>query len=218
MLAERQAAQRTFDAAKNEGLTDTQARWAVLDSVTVLLSVAKCSWIRSSAMAEAATCNLTDDLFEIRWGPLDPRIIAWVYSDLMNANLKTKTAAIYTPESITKYMVSSSLYLGIKQSCSIDVSDGMPDNTSQLLSVRRALSGLKIVDPCCGAGLFLYEAWMQMAEMEDRINQELGCRPEKRYISLNQLHGVDINPEAIEVSKRLLQFAFNETRLRRITA
>jgi hypothetical protein len=209
MLEIREAAKKTYQAIVSGGFSVTDARWAVLDTITVLMSIAKCQWIRSTKMADDIDCPLLDDLFAIDWTEVDPRCLAWVYSDLMNPDTKVKTASIYTPEPVVKFMVRSALALSIKDSCGIDI-DEFPEDQQKLESLKRSIGLLKIVDPCVGCGLFLYETWMQLCDIEDTIDQRLGLVAGKRSISLNQLHGVDINPEAIEISKRLIQFAFLE--------
>jgi hypothetical protein len=207
MLEIRESAKKTYQTIVFNKFSENDARWAVLDTVTVLMSLAKCQWIRSTKMANDIDTPLIDELFNFNWTDVDPRCLAWIYSDLMNPDFKLKTASIYTPDPIVKFMVRSALILSIKDSCGIDI-DQFPETPKKLESLKRSISLLKIVDPCVGCGLFLYETWIQLCDIEDQIDQRLGKPLGKRLISLNQLHGVDINPEAIEISKRLIQFAF----------
>jgi len=84
---------------------------------------------------------------------------------------------------------------------------------------RGAVSKLRIVDPACGSGSFLIGAyeylldWHRDRYIEDgpeRHKRELYLGPggqwllttaEKRRILLNNIHGVDIDPQAVEVTK-----------------
>lgn len=210
---ERQVCRQYYDALIAKGRPPDSSLWTVIDCATIMISLHQGLWIRCDQMAEDLGEELPDKVLEVDWQNSDPRCLAWIYSDLMSAETKEKTAAIYTPEPIVKYMVRSSLLLSIKDSCGIDVGE-IPPDPGECRSALRSLSRLTILDPCVGCGLFLYEAWIQMCGLEDALTISLDPArlKEKRVIRLSQLHGVDINPAAIEISKRLLQFAWRLTR------
>lgn len=69
-----------------------------------------------------------------------------------------------------------------------------PKHIANLIVADVKISSKKILDPACGAGVFL-----------KAVLDTLPARPEERIACLsNQLFGVDLNPQAIELSKFLL--------------
>jgi type I restriction-modification system DNA methylase subunit len=84
---------------------------------------------------------------------------------------------------------------------------------------RGGASRLRIVDPACGSGSFLIGAYQYLldwhrdryvedgtAKWKDRLYEGRGGQyhltiDEKKRILLNNIHGVDIDPQAVEVTK-----------------
>ena len=71
-----------------------------------------------------------------------------------------------------------------------------------------SLESVRIVDPACGSGAFLIEAFDQMFaqyQAADGFLQELGNGPgmfeAKRTILTNNLFGMDLNAEAVEIAR-----------------
>ncbi|MGE0084816.1 MAG: N-6 DNA methylase [Desulfococcaceae bacterium] len=80
-------------------------------------------------------------------------------------------------------------------------------------SYREVLKNVKILDPACGSGAFLIQAFDYLHEEGQKVNQamdELGIGNGDgnenifdldRQILENNLHGVDINTESVEITK-----------------
>ena len=91
----------------------------------------------------------------------------------------------YTPEAVVEYIVCHSLrpYFG-----------GMDSK-----SVRN----ISIVDPACGAGLFLLKAFELLCSLwEQRFGRF--CAEDAQYILENNLYGVDVDKSAVQVTKENL--------------
>lgn len=119
--------------------------------------------------------------------------------DYTNENLKKK-GVYYTPRYIVKYMVDNTVGKLIK--------DKTPNQISKI----------KILDPSCGSGIFLLEAYNNLLEYHLGYYTHLKKPPagvvkqidenhstltvkEKTRILLNNIHGVDIDSQAINVTK-----------------
>lgn len=63
---------------------------------------------------------------------------------------------------------------------------------------QKDLSSIDILDPSVGTGIFLIEA---IEEMALRFRIPSAYKGEKVFISLDRIHGVDIDPIAIEIAK-----------------
>ena len=138
---------------------------------------------------------------------------------------RKKDGVFYTPEYITKYIVDNTLgklcqdkkaELGLDE-----VEIGIPKNPKKLNkgetkqkealeAYREYLLGLKILDPACGSGAFLNQALNYLLEEHVFIDEGirtlmggsvLGLYDVKKDILENNLYGVDINAEAVEIAK-----------------
>ncbi len=138
---------------------------------------------------------------------------------------RKKDGVFYTPEYITKYIVDHTLGAlchSKKEALRLDDVDILiPKNPKNLnkgerkqkeaLDAYRAyLLGLKILDPACGSGAFLNQALNYLLEEHAFIDESiktlmggsvLGLYDVKKGILENNLYGVDINAEAVEIAK-----------------
>jgi hypothetical protein len=83
-----------------------------------------------------------------------------------------------------------------------------------LKQYRERLNRLRIVDPACGSGAFLIQAldclvaeYRRMVSEEQRLEGQAGLFDQDeviRSILANNLYGVDINPESLEITKLAL--------------
>ncbi|EIJ42175.1 type I restriction-modification system methyltransferase subunit [Beggiatoa alba B18LD] len=131
---------------------------------------------------------------------------------------------VYTPDHITAFIVEQTLgdYL---QSCFLSClaefgtlqADGVIEwRKGKQIELKfwyawqTVLKNIKIVDPACGSGAFLIAAFDFLHAEYTRINQkvsELTNSPISDLFDLdkeilqNNLNGVDLNPESIEISK-----------------
>lgn len=116
----------------------------------------------------------------LNWGDLDfdhvpIGLLSETYEELMyrfDADARRDTSVYYTPSHIAEYMVAEALH-------------GHPEG-----------SHTRVLDPACGAGVFLVAAFRRLAEMRF---SETGQRPDRhalRRMLNNQLVGFDINSHA----------------------
>jgi len=142
---------------------------------------------------------------------------------------RKKDGVFYTPKFITKYIVDSTLgklceekktELGINE-MELDESfryrkeKGFTAKTQamydKLIAYREYILSLKICDPACGSGAFLNQALTFLIEEHEWIdhNRKILERQDERFggydietsILENNLYGVDINEEAVEIAK-----------------
>ena len=130
---------------------------------------------------------------------------------------KRKTQGVfYTPAFITQYIVQRALgkYLDQKEQELREQSfQGVPNSQQEILFWKtyrdNILQKTKIIDPSCGSGAFLIEAYNYLLRQYERVNLALASfnetplnRTEINQIILKKnLYGVDLSPESVEITK-----------------
>ena len=127
--------------------------------------------------------------------------------DLKKGN--RKIGAYYTPEDVTDVISRNTInnylleHLGVN---SVDIYDFF--NKSDDETLRKSLeilNELKICNPACGSGAFLLKAGEILLEYKTKIMKKLGNDYDnyslKKEIIINNLYGVDIQKEAVEICK-----------------
>jgi len=145
-----------------------------------------------------------------------------------NRSRRKKEGIFYTPKYITKYIVDNTvgaLCSEKKKEFGVDeIENEIIENSrtskgklskkaeallKQLDDYRAYLLSLKILDPACGSGAFLNQALeflINEHELIDSYRRELeqdslGLYDITKSILENNLYGVDINEEAVEIAK-----------------
>ena len=131
---------------------------------------------------------------------------------------RKKDGVFYTPQYITKYIVENSLgKLCNEKKIELDINEETYAPSSKrsreriqiLENYRNWLLGLTICDPACGSGAFLNQALSFLIE-EHKYVDELSAKYNKDSLVLsdvkssileNNLFGVDINEESVEIAK-----------------
>jgi hypothetical protein len=151
---------------------------------------------------------------------LDPTILGYIFERAMTATDRKGTGAFYTPKPITKYISENTIHpVIVKKVNKLLKEKGYKDtellkNIDEVYRLRESTLGdvfnnvvleLKVCDNACGSGAFLLAVAEVLLEIYRRISDELRLRNSeialRKLILKNNLYGVDINPNAIEISK-----------------
>ena len=149
--------------------------------------------------------SLLVDAAKVNWSRIHPAIFGTLFQATMNANERHERGAHYTPDSaIYEHVVRPSLVtpwrMRIRESSTRD----------ELLAVHDALTQMKILDPACGSGNFLYVAYRELRRLEFEVWAKMhaqfpsvaqrGVRP-TNMVRPQQLFGIDSDPFAVELAK-----------------
>jgi len=151
---------------------------------------------------------------------LDPKILGYIFERAMTSAERKSTGSYYTPRKITKYISENTIKPSIlKRANEILEEKGYKENElleeiNQIYSLRDTTlsevfqdltNNLKICDNACGSGAFLLAASNVLLKIYRNINEELGLGNSevglRKIILKNNIYGVDINPNAIEIAK-----------------
>ena len=138
---------------------------------------------------------------------------------------RKRDGVFYTPQYITKYIVENTigrLCAEKKAELGIDDNEYFADKNRQMATKKRLLDKLDtyrewlkqitICDPACGSGAFLnaalrflMEEHKQIDTMEKKVtNSDIEFPGIENYILENNLFGVDINEESVEIARLAL--------------
>lgn len=114
-------------------------------------------------------------------------------------NARKTSGSYYTPDSLVQELIQSALLPVIDQR--------LKANPEQ---PRAALLSIKVCDPACGSGHFLLAAARRLAAKLAELDAQGDQYSEEQYrhalreVVLHCIHGVDLNPMAIELCKTAL--------------
>ncbi len=134
---------------------------------------------------------------------------------------RKRDGVVYTPDFVTRFIVEETIGRTLAEKfAAILVAHGVTLRDDGVYSwckaserdvwrdYRNTLHALTIVDPACGSGAFLIAAFDYLAAEYRRVAARLAALGEasdgediEREILAGNLHGVDLNPEPIEITK-----------------
>jgi hypothetical protein len=157
------------------------------------------------------------------WSAIDPSIFGTLFERIIDESKRAQLGAHYTSKEdiilvvepvlmqplrtkwqIIKYQVDSSLKLGL------------PDAANTLLkSFSDEIANLRVLDPACGSGNFLYIALRQLLDLQKEIILfaiQKGLNEIPLSIGPNQLYGIEINPYAYELAQTTVWIGYLQWR------
>jgi SAM-dependent methyltransferase len=164
-------------------------------------------YFNGGIFAEPARIELyEDELNQLRgatqsdWSKVSPEIFGAIFQDSMDAEERHAFGAHYTSPvdimKIVKPTISDPWDEAIKAAKS----------EKRLNELLARLARLRVLDPACGSGNFLYLAYREMKRLETRIRERLATefhnsQPTLDHVNAKQFFGLDINAFAIELAK-----------------
>ncbi|HEX8877671.1 MAG TPA: DNA methyltransferase [Phycisphaerales bacterium] len=144
-----------------------------------------------------------------KWNHISPDIFGTIFQHSMEAKERHAFGAHYTsPTDIMKIVRPTIVEPFTK---AIDAADSL----KQLTELRDRLTTLRVLDPACGSGNFLYIAYREMRRLEASIilkQSQMSKRAATGQgafsgVSPRQFFGMDILPFAVELAKVTLSLA-----------
>ncbi|MCF7796088.1 Eco57I restriction-modification methylase domain-containing protein [Patescibacteria group bacterium] len=129
---------------------------------------------------------------------------------------RKKDGIFYTPDYITDYIVKNSLgkYLEEKENqlkSEYNLKENIKDATYKKREIevyteyQKNLQNIKVLDPACGSGAFLVKVFDYLLEENRRVGKILNSLFSSdiyiKSILENNIYGVDLNEESVEITK-----------------
>lgn len=145
-----------------------------------------------------------------KWDQIQPAIFGTIFEDCMGKDQRHAEGAHYTYEAdIQKVVIPT-----IVRPWELKI-DGAK-KLSELIALLDSLRSVKVLDPACGSGNFLYVAFRELVRLEfklmARIHEEFGLKARSHIgtrskISTKQFFGIEKNPLSVELAKVTLTLA-----------
>jgi len=117
---------------------------------------------------------------------------------------RKKDGIFYTPEYIVDYIVQNSLMVYLEEKENECLAKYKKENEAYQ-AYQHILQNIKVLDPACGSGAFLVKVFDYLYAENKRVGQIVKSLfdDDEIYKSIlrNNIYGVDLNPESVEITK-----------------
>lgn len=208
-------------AAAIEGLIDGSNAPA-----TLFRAVIERSWFDGRSFAEDHAPPLQpEDLRLLRsaaqldWGAVEPAILGTLFERGLEPARRSQLGAHYTDsEAVTRILGPVVLaplrreFVAMQASAADALAQGRAvDAGASFDGFLTRLRGVRVLDPSCGAGNFLYPALWALQELEREVlawgARRLDRLPEAPRLDATAVLGIERNPEAAELARMTLWIA-----------
>jgi len=143
------------------------------------------------------------------WAHISPDIFGTIFQHSMEAEERHAMGAHYTSQQDIMKIVGPTIVQPF--TTALDRCDTL----KELSAVRMRLQSLRVLDPACGSGNFLYIAYREMRRVEALIlarenelsRKQVVGQAAFSHVSPRQFYGMDILPFAVELAKVTLSLA-----------
>ncbi|MEZ5535284.1 MAG: type IIL restriction-modification enzyme MmeI [Thiolinea sp.] len=161
------------------------------------------------------------------WRYVEPAIFGTLLERALNPNERHKLGAHYTPRAYVERLVLPTVLEPLRQewrdvqaAAAVLESGGKKNSHDKALEEVRAfhhrLCGLRILDPACGSGNFLYVTLEHMKRLEGEVLNTLADmgdtqgRLEMESVAVNpqQFLGLEVNPRAAAIAEMVLWIGY----------
>jgi len=157
------------------------------------------------------------------WRSVEPAIFGTLLEQVLTEKDRAKLGAHYTPRPYVERLVAATILDVLRpqweavRDAARAAADGSDDaaGAAEVSAFHERLAGLRILDPACGTGNFLYVAMEQLLRLESEAIQlaaELGTTLDPR-VHPNQFLGLELNPRAAVIAELVLWIGWLRHRL-----
>ena len=185
----------------------------------------------------ALTADLVHTLLEtaeLDWSRIDPAIFGTLFERGLDPNRRSQTGAHYTdPDNIMRVIepvilrplrrefdelrseleperrVGEPPSPGYGSNGALQLGEPSPDSPAARISAfHDRLAGVRVLDPACGSGNFLYVAMRELKQLEQELiswaNRAFGINSLRRRIGPANMLGIDIDQFAVDLTRMSL--------------
>jgi len=145
---------------------------------------------------------------------VNPEMLGKIFESMLPEYERGKKGAFYTPRPIVHYMCRESIKGYLASSTNVprykilhlvEQTETKELTIPEVKELYHALDNIKVLDPAVGSGAFLVGMMQELIRLKTALSEKIGKRvfpaEFKRQIIKNNLYGIDIESEAIEIAK-----------------
>jgi hypothetical protein len=158
------------------------------------------------------------------WTMVEPAIFGTLLERALDPKERAKLGAHYTPRAYVERLVMPTIieplradWLGVRAAAVKQLDSGDPAEARRHVEAFHAeLAQIKVLDPACGTGNFLYVAMSRMKELESEVIDLLSDLGDYQYVAEISGHtitpenflGVEVNPRAAAIAQLVLWIGY----------
>ncbi|MCL2876931.1 MAG: class I SAM-dependent DNA methyltransferase [Betaproteobacteria bacterium] len=154
------------------------------------------------------------------WREVEPAIFGTLLERALNPKERHKLGAHYTPRAYVERLVIPTVMQPLRQewdavqaAASLLYNEGKENEARKTVDgFHKRLLNIKVLDPACGSGNFLYVTLEHLKRLEGEILQSLESYGEKQHALLqvdpHQFLGLEINPRAAHIAEMVLWIGY----------
>lgn len=175
------------------------------------------------ALHKAATAN---------WRRVSPAIFGTLLERALSPDERKKLGAFYTPEAYIRRLVEKTIMMPLRDEWMVARAEseqilrtnksGRSSNrareraTARLHTFRHDLASVRVLDPACGSGNFLYVALKEMKRLEGEVHRALISSGDRQVwldipgdtVHPAQFFGVEVKPWASKIAELVLWIGY----------
>ena len=153
------------------------------------------------------------------WASIEPSIFGTLFERALDASKRSQLGAHYTSAEDIMLVVEPVVMAPLRRewfAVLLEVNDlidaGSEDAArARLGKFQERLASIKVLDPACGSGNFLYIAMRSLLDLEKQVidfNDAKGWEEMHVQVKPNQMLGLEINPYAAELARTALWIGY----------
>ena len=179
---------------------------------------------RTAIPLDAEELEVLIQAAEHRWTEVEPAIFGTLLERALNSKERAKLGAHYTPRAYVERLVGPTImeplradWAGVRVAASELIDQGKSEEARRTVEAfHTRLAQIRVLDPACGTGNFLYVAMARMKELEGEVLDLLVDLGDDQYLAELTGHtitpenflGIEINPRAAAIAQLVLWIGY----------
>lgn len=179
---------------------------------------------RAAISLDAEELEVLIQAAEHRWTEVEPAIFGTLLERALNPKERAKLGAHYTPRAYVERLVGPTIieplradWAGVRVAASGLIEQGKVEEARRAVEAfHTRLTQIRVLDPACGTGNFLYVAMARMKELEGEVLDLLVDLGDDQYLAELTGHtitpenflGIEINPRAAAIAQLVLWIGY----------
>jgi len=184
----------------------------------------------SALKLAAAEIELLKQAAIADWCDLEPAIFGTLFEQALDPAERKRLGAHYTPRAYVERLVNATIMEPLTDdwTAAQSAAERALRAGSKAAAIReiedflKDISKVRVLDPACGTGNFLYVALRQLKQLEGEVLKQLhdlggasaASRVENISVTPDQFFGLETNPRAVEIAELVLWIGYLQWHLR----